>query len=82
MFTLCSLAFSLSQRADALSEDSAVVLSPVSSVKSSPGNTGTSLFIIHEGTVVEIKDIVGDWYRVTIADGREGWIPAADIEMI
>jgi SH3-like domain-containing protein len=51
-------------------------------VKSSPGTSGTSLFIIHEGTVLEVKDVVGDWYRVTIADGREGWIPAADIEII
>ena len=82
VLTLCTFSLSLSQRADALSDKGAVVTSPVSSVKSSPGTSGTSLFIIHEGTVLEVKDLVGDWYRVTIADGREGWIPAADIEII
>ena len=82
VLTLCTFSLSLSQRADALSDKGAVVMSPVSSVKSSPGTSGTSLFIIHEGTVLEVKDVVGDWYRVTIADGREGWIPAADIEII
>jgi tetratricopeptide (TPR) repeat protein len=82
VLTLCSFSLALSQRADALSDKGAVVMSPVSSVKSSPGTSGTSLFIIHEGTVLEVKDVVGDWYRVTIADGREGWIPAVDIEII
>ncbi|MBO6069240.1 MAG: BatD family protein [Bacteroidales bacterium] len=82
VLTLCSFSLALSQRADAVSDGGAVVMSPVSSVKSSPGASGTSLFIIHEGTVLEVKDVVGDWYRVTIADGREGWIPAADIEII
>ncbi len=82
VLTLCTFSLSLSQRADAISDKGAVVMSPVSSVKSSPGTSGTSLFIIHEGTVLEVKDVVGDWYRVTIADGREGWIPAADIEII
>lgn len=82
VLTLCTFSLSLSQRADALSDKGAVVMSPVSSVKSSPGTSGTSLFIIHEGTVLDVKDVVGDWYRVTIADGREGWIPAADIEII
>ena len=82
VLTLCSFSLALSQRADAVSDRGAVVMSPVSSVKSSPGTSGTSLFIIHEGTVLEVKDVVGDWYRVTIADGREGWIPAVDIEII
>jgi len=81
-FTLCCFGLSLSQRADALSDKGAVVMSPVSSVKSSPGTSGTSLFIIHEGTVLKVKDVVGDWYRVSIADGREGWIPSSDIEII
>ena len=82
VLTLCSFSLALSQRADAISDKGAVVMSPVSSVKSSPGTSGTSLFIIHEGTVLEVKDVVGDWYRVSIADGREGWVPAADIEII
>ena len=80
--TLFTFTISLSQRADALSAGGAVVMSPVSSVKSSPGTSGTPLFIIHEGTVLEVKDEVGEWYRVMIADGREGWLPASDIEII
>jgi uncharacterized protein YgiM (DUF1202 family) len=54
----------------------------MSSVKSSPGEEGKSLFILHEGTKVEILDVLGTWYKVEISDGRQGWMPAGDVETI
>ena len=55
---------------------------PVSSVKSSPGEDGKSLFILHEGTRLKILDELGTWYKAEISDGRQGWIRSADIEVI
>lgn len=40
------------------------------------------LFVIHEGTKVTILDEVGSWRNISLADGRQGWIPASDIEII
>ncbi len=74
--------FSLSERHDVAAEKDAIVMIPVTSVKSSPGEEGKSLFILHEGTKVEILDKLGDWSKVEISDGRQGWIRAADIEAI
>ena len=74
--------FSLSERHDVLSEDEGIVMLPVSSVKSSPGEEGKSLFILHEGTKVEILDRLGTWFKVEISDGRQGWMPSADVEVI
>ena len=54
---------------------------PVSSVKSSPSG-GTDLFIIHEGTKVQILDNVGSWVNISLADGRQGWIESGAIEVI
>ena len=83
LFFLC-LHFALWQSRDFHRADSAVVMSPVSSVKSSPsgGNAAKDLFVLHEGTKVRILDNVGDWCNIELADGRQGWIPAKDIEII
>ncbi|MBO4558080.1 MAG: BatD family protein [Bacteroidales bacterium] len=72
----------LSERHDIVSQKEAIVMLPVSSVKSSPGEDGKALFILHEGTKVCVLDSVGNWLKVQISDGRQGWIPAADIARI
>lgn len=78
-----SLSFSLSQRKDYMRADEAVIIRPVTSVKSSPsGESSKDLFILHEGTKVKLIDQVGSWNNIELADGRQGWIPASDIELI
>lgn len=71
------------QRTEALRQDMAIVMKPVSSVKSSPSADGAKdLFILHEGTRVRILDNVGGFSNIELADGRQGWIPAGEIEVI
>ena len=71
------------QRTEALRQDLAIVMRPVSSVKSSPSADGAKdLFILHEGPRVKILDNVGGFSNIELADGRQGWIPAGDIEII
>ncbi len=71
------------QRQEALAQDRAIVMRPVSSVKSSPSaESAKDLFILHEGTRVKILDNVGSYTNIELGDGRQGWIPAGDIEVI
>jgi len=78
-----SLSFSVWQKSDSEKADTAIVMSPVSSVKSSPSSgSSKDLFVIHEGTKVTILDEVGTWKNISLADGRQGWIETADIEII
>jgi len=71
------------QRTEARRQDMAVVMRPVSSVKSSPSAGGAKdLFILHEGTRVRILDNVSGYSQIEIADGRQGWIPSGEIEVI
>ena len=51
-------------------------------VKSTPNESGTDLFVLHEGTKVEILEELGDWCKIEIADGRQGWMKGKDIESI
>ena len=78
-----ALSFSAWQKSDSMKTDTAIVMSPVSSVKSSPSfGSSKDLFVIHEGTKVTILDEVGSWKNISLADGRQGWLPAADLEVI
>ena len=78
-----ALIFSIWQKKDYVRTDDAIVMRPVTSVKSSPSSeASTDLFILHEGTKVKIIDEVGSWNNIELADGRQGWIRSGDIETI
>ena len=77
-----TLGFSLSERRNALKVDSAVMTQPVSSVKSSPGDAGKSIFVLHEGTKVKLLDELGSWRKIEISDGRQGWVENSTLEVI
>lgn len=82
LFAIFAVLFAASLRANANSQDNAIVMVPVSNVKSAPNATGNNLFILHEGSKVEILEQAGKWCRVEISDGRQGWILEGDVEVI
>ena len=51
-------------------------------VKSSPDKSATDLFVLHEGTLVEITDRLDNWCEITIADGKKGWLECKTVETI
>ena len=82
IFALSNI-FAWQQKDQLVNRTGAIVISPAAAVKSTPANGGTDLFIIHEGTKVEITDSsMKEWKEVRIADGKEGWIKTSMIEMI
>ena len=74
--------FAWNQRNAYNKEDEAIIMMPVSTVRSSPDMSGTTLFILHEGTKATIIEGFGKWRRIELADGRQGWIAYEDIELI
>ena len=83
LLAVSALNFSLWQKRDYMDVDSAIVMRPVTSVKSSPSSEASKdLFILHEGTKVRILDTVGNWNNISLADGRQGWIPSDDLAVI
>ena len=62
--------------------NTAIIFSSPVTLKSSPAESGTNLFILHEGTKVEILDKVAEWRWVRISDGNRGWIRMSDMVSI
>lgn len=61
----------------------AIITAPAVTAKSTPDESGTSLFVIHEGRKVKITDdTMSNWKEVELEDGTIGWLPAASLERI
>ena len=72
-----------SQHRDLTHRNTAVILAPSVVVKSSPSDRSTDLFLIHEGSKVEILDnSMKEWMEVKFEEGKQGWIPVNVAEII
>lgn len=58
------------------SKDGAVIMKPRIEVLSSPSTSSeaSKLFVLHEGTVVQILRTEGLWHQVRLANGNTGWV--------
>jgi len=80
--SICSVSFSVRNKNLIYNNSKAIIFSPLVNGKSSPDNSGTDLFVLHEGTKVTIEDEVGEWYEIRLSDGNKGWVPANSLDKI
>jgi tetratricopeptide (TPR) repeat protein len=80
--SMTSLVFAHKTKAYIESSNSAIVLEPTATVKSSPDTESQDAFIIHEGTKVLIIRTLSGWTEIKLSDGKQGWIEALSIEKI
>lgn len=81
-FSILSWSFAASQKSRLVDHTFAIVMQPTVTIKSSPSEKGTNLFVVHEGLKVKITDKLGDWLEVRLADGKKGWLETQSIEKI
>lgn len=74
--------FSFEQKNYATDNSEAIVLTPSVTVKSTPDQGGTDLFLIHEGIKVKIIDQVDTWVEIKLANGNKGWMKEEGLERI
>lgn len=82
LFAFANL-FAFQQKHELETKQGAIVIAPTVNVKKTPAASGTDVFVIHEGTRVDITDRgMKQWRGIKLADGREGWLKASQIEEI
>lgn len=75
--------FASYQRKELENRDKAIIVAPSVTVRSTPSERGTSLFILHEGHKVTIKDAsMKEWNEIQLEDGKVGWVPVSSMEVI
>jgi len=60
----------------------AILMAGSETARSTPDDSGTEVFVIHEGTKVKIKSSLSEWSEVQLEDGKVGWIRTSSVEVI
>ena len=83
ILSISSNIFANAQKDNLLNRHEAIILAPSVTVRSTPSENGTSLFILHEGRKVKVKDnSMRDWKEIILEDGKVGWLATSTIEFI
>lgn len=62
--------------------DAGIITETSTYVKSSPDEKSTNLFMLHEGTRIEVTDSIAGWKQIRIANGNVGWMEERAMEEI
>lgn len=79
-FFIISLTLSFLSYDDSKKDRSAIIFADKLDVKSEPSIGSNSIFILHEGTKVKIIGKEGNWNRIKLADGKDGWAPSSEMK--
>jgi tetratricopeptide (TPR) repeat protein len=82
VLSVFTLVFAWNGYGMAKSASEAIIFAPTITVKSSPDEKSTDLFVVHEGTKVTLLDNISEWYEIRIANGSVGWLPKSSLEKI
>ena len=72
-----------SQHLTIVNRQYAIIMDSAVTVKSSPSDSSTDLFVIHEGAKVEMLDqTMKEWCEVKLEEGKVGWVPVSTLQQI
>ena len=69
-----SVVFAFQLKQSSLTQDQAIIMTPTVNVKSSPNEASVDLFVLHEGTKVDVLETESGWNKIRIANGSVGWL--------
>lgn len=83
-FLISLLSLTIARKKHLVSENKtqAIIISDSVTAKGSPNEEGTKLFVIHEGTKVEITENNGEWIEIKLTNGNVGWLKNSDLIII
>jgi hypothetical protein len=74
--------FSFSARNAMSARDAALIMIPKVDVVSAPNETATKLFVLHEGTKVNVVQEDAIWLNIALPNGLIGWVRKSEVEVI
>lgn len=77
---IASLAMAFQVQSETLNDKPAIVFTESIEVKNEPKMGGEVAFMLHEGTKVQIIEQEDNWMRIKLVNGKDGWVPSADLK--
>jgi tetratricopeptide (TPR) repeat protein len=81
LFFIFAFLFAIRVNDDIKTKEAIVMIDKVP-VTSSPALDATEVFALHEGAKVRVTDTSGAFSRISLQDGKTGWLPSKTIEKI
>ncbi|WBL22188.1 SH3 domain-containing protein [Zunongwangia sp. HRR-M8] len=78
--SIISVIFAFNQQNLQLNNNYAIVFSAEADVRSEPNLRGDPSFVLHEGTKAKLLENYQEWYKIELADGKQGWIKKDNIK--
>lgn len=63
-------------------DNPAIIFSKEVKINTEPNNNSEVVFMLHEGTKVNVLDQLNDWKKIRLADGQTGWLPKNDLKLL
>ena len=60
----------------------AILLNPSVTVLSAPDENSTDVFVLHEGVKVHLNEQRGKWVKISLPDGKTGWMKSDALGII
>jgi len=79
---LASLTLSLAYYSYTSQKTEAILMQANAYIKSAPSVQSEDLFILHEGTKVQVLEVFNDWTKIKLSDGMIGWLESEVVEEI
>ena len=79
---LLSVSAGMSEKSHFDNDRPAIVFAELSEVHSEPRKAGSAILVLHEGAKVYVKETVGQWKKIELTDGTEGWIDSTTIKEV
>ncbi|KAF2512052.1 tetratricopeptide repeat protein [Flavobacterium zhairuonense] len=77
-----SVSAGMSEKSHFDNDRPAIVFAELSEVRSEPQKGGAAIFLLHEGAKVYVTEVLGQWKKIELTDGTEGWIDGSTIKEV
>ena len=82
LFLLSSVSISIVKSSDEFTTTHGILFDEKIEVWAEPNSRAEGLFILHEGTKVQMLDALQEWQKIRIANGSEGWLKNAILKKL
>lgn len=81
-FTGLSIGLAAYRVSEITDRSQAIIMSPKVDVRGEPRAEATTVFVLHEGTKVNVLQEENGWYEVKLSSGSVGWAPPGSLVVI
>lgn len=80
----CILPFALAASQSMYEDNSGegIVIVEETNLQAAPDETSNAILVLHQGTKVRFLDKIGEWHKIILANGEEGWLSFNSVEQI